>query len=371
MIQPTIYAGKKLITQFSKEREIELICDLHGHSRNMGIFMYGCENPESPSDTRIIPRILSKLTTCFKYNLCSFRMQKSKESTLRISMFKELKIPNIFTLESSFCGSDGFHYSVEDLMNMGKNLCISLLITANIGGIPSEISFNKDDIIKEFKEDQSLLIDNPDNVSGSDSDPSEDNLDEEVISKLIPHPLPKVRKSRIKSKDYKKLTKIEKKSLSEVRRRDNYSTRRNKQASLERKFEQNKKCEECGEIEFSNHVCAKKFKSSVSPTPTVNQRKMIKSSTVNSNITVYVNIKGKTVRDQATQTMYIRKMQNSESKSLYNSSLLLPSPIKSKLDALPKMILDTQVNTKELNMPTLGHISSVLDINRKRFKKRF
>jgi hypothetical protein len=33
-------------------------------------------------------------------------MHKSKEATARISMWKELKIPNIFTMEASFSGAD-------------------------------------------------------------------------------------------------------------------------------------------------------------------------------------------------------------------------------------------------------------------------
>lgn len=36
-------------------------------------------------------------------------------------MFKELKIPSIFTIESSFCGSDvgpmaNYHFSIDNLM---------------------------------------------------------------------------------------------------------------------------------------------------------------------------------------------------------------------------------------------------------------
>jgi hypothetical protein len=33
-------------------------------------------------------------------------MHKSKEATARISMWKELKIPAIYTMEASFCGAD-------------------------------------------------------------------------------------------------------------------------------------------------------------------------------------------------------------------------------------------------------------------------
>jgi len=35
---------------------------------------------------------------------CRFNVCKCKDSTARISLWKELRIPNVFTLESSFYG---------------------------------------------------------------------------------------------------------------------------------------------------------------------------------------------------------------------------------------------------------------------------
>ena len=42
-LHPTIYNFKRLIIQFHKKYPLEFICDLHGHSRKMNTFMYGCE----------------------------------------------------------------------------------------------------------------------------------------------------------------------------------------------------------------------------------------------------------------------------------------------------------------------------------------
>ena len=42
-LQPGVAALKALMKAFTAEREVVLFCDLHGHSRKMGIFMYGCE----------------------------------------------------------------------------------------------------------------------------------------------------------------------------------------------------------------------------------------------------------------------------------------------------------------------------------------
>jgi len=61
-------------------------------------------------------------------------VQKSKESTARISLYKELKTcPCIFTMESSFSGMDfgphkGEHLTQIYLEKMGKDLCRSLLL---------------------------------------------------------------------------------------------------------------------------------------------------------------------------------------------------------------------------------------------------
>ena len=41
ILHPENSAVKRLIRAFAKEREIVLVCDLHGHSRRKNIFMYG------------------------------------------------------------------------------------------------------------------------------------------------------------------------------------------------------------------------------------------------------------------------------------------------------------------------------------------
>ena len=45
------------------EIELVLYCDFHGHSRKQNVFVYGCENKNSPNDRfkeRIFPAMLSK-----------------------------------------------------------------------------------------------------------------------------------------------------------------------------------------------------------------------------------------------------------------------------------------------------------------------
>ena len=83
-----------------------VFCDFHGHSRRKNIFMYGCHVPSNPEDTRLFPFLLSRICPFFVYNYSRFGNQKSKEATARIAMFNELKLPTIYTMESSFCGND-------------------------------------------------------------------------------------------------------------------------------------------------------------------------------------------------------------------------------------------------------------------------
>lgn len=79
-------------------------CDLHGHSRNKDIFIYGNNYQENPESTRLFPFIMSKVLDCFSFDACRFSIHKSKEATARVAMWKELKIPAVYTMEASFCG---------------------------------------------------------------------------------------------------------------------------------------------------------------------------------------------------------------------------------------------------------------------------
>ena len=64
----------QLPSRMLTEREVVLYCDLHGHSRKMNVFMYGCENKE-PSlrlQERVFPNMMSRNTSKFKYSSCRF-----------------------------------------------------------------------------------------------------------------------------------------------------------------------------------------------------------------------------------------------------------------------------------------------------------
>jgi cytosolic carboxypeptidase protein 2/3 len=114
-----------------------LYCDLHGHSRNKNVFIYGNNYPENPESTRLFPYIMSRVCDSFAFDYSRFTVHSSKESTARVSMWRELKIPAVYTMEASFCGPDrgdlsGLHYTSTHYMDIGRRFCLSLLIYCDV-----------------------------------------------------------------------------------------------------------------------------------------------------------------------------------------------------------------------------------------------
>ncbi|XP_026235696.2 cytosolic carboxypeptidase 3 [Urocitellus parryii] len=133
---PSVWYTRNMIHRLMEKREVILYCDLHGHSRKENIFMYGCDGSDRTKalylQQRIFPFMLSK--NCpdkFSFPACKFNIQKSKEGTGRVVMWK-MGIRNSFTMEATFCGSTlgnkrGTHFSTKDLESMGYHFCDSLL----------------------------------------------------------------------------------------------------------------------------------------------------------------------------------------------------------------------------------------------------
>ncbi|EAS03740.2 zinc carboxypeptidase family protein (macronuclear) [Tetrahymena thermophila SB210] len=129
-LHPEIYHFKQMIYNFSNHIKLALFCDLHGHSMKKNIFIYGCHDKQQPLACRELPFLMSKLYEPFSFSDCNFMVQKSKEGTARVALWEGLRIPNIFTLESSFCGPsyDDIHFQQSDLEKMGARMCQAFLI---------------------------------------------------------------------------------------------------------------------------------------------------------------------------------------------------------------------------------------------------
>ena len=87
-LTPTIFAMKTMMARMQEDREVVLFMDLHGHSRKPNVFCYGCEQTSATSRERrfaemIFPRLLWRNSPVFSFSDCSFKVQRSKESTLQ------------------------------------------------------------------------------------------------------------------------------------------------------------------------------------------------------------------------------------------------------------------------------------------------
>ena len=169
---------------------------------------------------------------------------------------------------------------------MGKQLCLSLLIY-NGTSIPKAVEVpNIEEVYKEFESNKELLINNNENSSGSDSDPSDDNLDSLELRKLICSTPTTKKKSKNRSIMLVKSESKRKMIRSKSKRKTEPVTK------VVIKKPLNKFCKDCKILMISGHVC---------------QNLPVKSSfkqvfNIKCVSAPYYNFAGKKVRDQATQT---------------------------------------------------------------------
>ncbi|KAM8996956.1 cytosolic carboxypeptidase 4 [Ara ararauna] len=148
-LHPTIYHAKGLLYYLRSIGRAPLVfCDYHGHSQRKNVFLYGCSIKETlwqagcTVDTSVItedvgyrtlPKILDKVAPAFVMNSCSFLVEKSRESTARVVVWKEIGVLRSYTMESTYCGCShglykGLQLGTQELEEMGSKFCLGLLI---------------------------------------------------------------------------------------------------------------------------------------------------------------------------------------------------------------------------------------------------
>jgi hypothetical protein len=108
--------------------------DIHGHSQNKNLFMFGCSNnyfPEHVMKERIFPLIVHQNMPSFYFDSCQFSQEASKASTGRISVRELMNVINSFTFEISTCGTNvgnakNTHFTISQLLSFGVELGKSL-----------------------------------------------------------------------------------------------------------------------------------------------------------------------------------------------------------------------------------------------------
>lgn len=105
-----------------EEREIPAFCDLHAHFRIKEAFMYCCsllydnvmyDSRSKNAFLRVFPLLLSQRNSLFSFKESKFRMEKFKESSARIVLFRECGILNSITLENSFIYKKKIEIDIE------------------------------------------------------------------------------------------------------------------------------------------------------------------------------------------------------------------------------------------------------------------
>nr|XP_058146560.1 cytosolic carboxypeptidase 4 [Dasypus novemcinctus] len=141
-LQPTIYHAKGLLYYLSSMgRSPTVFCDFHGHSQKKNVFLYGCSiketlwqaectvgasNLSEDVSYRSLPKILDKLAPAFTMGSCSFLVEKSRASTARVVVWREMGVSRSYTMESSFCGcNQGPYQCTQRLLEMTDQIAPS------------------------------------------------------------------------------------------------------------------------------------------------------------------------------------------------------------------------------------------------------
>ena len=217
ILHPEIYHLKELIMNFNKNIDLEYIIDFHGHFGTFNSFFYANHNENDIKYCKYFPFICGKISNIISFEKSCFKMPKYKRGTGRINLFQELDNENVFTLETSYFGCNqgkyiNQYFNIEMLKEIGKDICLGIILyhyNSNLKQGIKEINpklnldyiYNIDEYNKEFDEYILLLnkklkeggikndndeLDDDDDISDSESEPSRDNLDEEEIKKLFP-----------------------------------------------------------------------------------------------------------------------------------------------------------------------------------------
>ena len=78
-----------------------------------------------------LPRILQSIAPAFSLNNCSFLVEKAKESTARVVVWRQIGVVRSYTMESTYCGCDQGAYRVSVLS-------VFLVLWVRPGSLPGE-----------------------------------------------------------------------------------------------------------------------------------------------------------------------------------------------------------------------------------------
>ena len=231
IIHPEIFYTKSLILKTSLKDNIAFIIDFHGHFGTYNSLFY-CNHKENKKICSLFPYLCSKLSNIISFQQSTFSMPKYKNSTERLTLFRELEDNNnnnIVALETSFFGTNNnneknYYFNSKLLNDIGREVCLGMLsyyikyeninIEKNLNFFNDEEKMKKLDVdMREFESELIREVNEDEDQDGeeelSESEPSIDNFDKKEIMRLMPV-YQKKKKKKGKNYNFNYLKKLEK-----------------------------------------------------------------------------------------------------------------------------------------------------------------
>ncbi|KAK6034584.1 zinc carboxypeptidase [Cooperia oncophora] len=154
-VHPEIYHTKAVIQYMCDilKTPPSVFVDLHGHSRRANVFMFG-NNPEESwrADDKVLPHnyefmalpeVLEQNSPAFSSDLCQFGITRGKESSARVTVWRQFGVTRAYTMESTFSGFEtgaykGFQIGTKDLKDVGRELLLGILSIFKTGCQPKK-----------------------------------------------------------------------------------------------------------------------------------------------------------------------------------------------------------------------------------------
>ncbi|CAI4227634.1 unnamed protein product [Auanema sp. JU1783] len=148
-LHPEIFHSKGIIQYLTDvcHRTPWMFIDFHGHSRKSSIFLFG-NNPEQSyksTDKKMqhenefvaLPEVLDKISPCFSIDNCRFTIVPSKESSARVTVWRQFGVARSYTMESTYSGFEtgplkGLQIGILELKKMGRELLSGILETIKV-----------------------------------------------------------------------------------------------------------------------------------------------------------------------------------------------------------------------------------------------
>lgn len=64
----------------------------------------------------MLPALMHRISPAFALGSCSFRVERERESTARVTVWRHLGVTRSYTMEASFCGFDRGPFKVICLL---------------------------------------------------------------------------------------------------------------------------------------------------------------------------------------------------------------------------------------------------------------